>query len=393
MTSRERVKTAFEHKEPDRVPVSELYINSPVASQVLGRLALTGWSGYVRCQIMGDMLIEGRAKEFYSQEVIDLVELYDKLELDTILIERPPMANPAIPVKIDETTYLYNDKENGIYQTVHYDPVTDNFHSVDSNFHNAGLDEFERYVNILEKDPLDLNAYDWSQAEYIIKRCKDRKFIMAVVEIDFPPMSMGSLGGIFLEAMAFCPELCERYLDYRVKKGLKFIEKYAAMGVDCIFDGEDLAGNTGLLFSPECYMKMYAPRFLKLSEAIHKNNMFYLRHTDGNIMKFADEFLLKSGFDGYHSIDPEAGMDRGLVKKLYGSQITLMGNVDCGRALHLGTKEDVEKETLDAIKTLSPGGGHILSSSNTIHSHVPYGNYMAMLEIARKHGCYPIQIK
>jgi hypothetical protein len=250
MTSRERVKTAFEHKEPDRVPVSELYINSPVASQVLGRLALTGWSGYVRCQIMGDMLIEGRAKEFYSQEVIDLVELYDKLELDTILIERPPMANPAIPVKIDETTYLYNDKENGIYQTVHYDPVTDNFHSVDSNFHNAGLDEFERYVNILEKDPLDFNAYDWSQAEYIIKRCKDRKFIMAVVEIDFPPMSMGSLGGIFLEAMAFCPELCERYLDYRVKKGLKFIEKYASMGVDCIFDGEDLAGNTGLLFSP-----------------------------------------------------------------------------------------------------------------------------------------------
>ena len=50
-------------------------------------------------------------------------------------------------------------------------------------------------------------------------------FIMAVVEIDFPPMRMGSLGGLFLEAMSFEPELCERYLDYRVRKGKKFIEK------------------------------------------------------------------------------------------------------------------------------------------------------------------------
>ena len=42
MNSNARVALAFQHKEADRVPVSELYINSPVASKVLGRIAYTG---------------------------------------------------------------------------------------------------------------------------------------------------------------------------------------------------------------------------------------------------------------------------------------------------------------------------------------------------------------
>jgi uroporphyrinogen decarboxylase len=216
-------------------------------------------------------------------------------------------------------------------------------------------------------------------------------FIMAVVEIDFPPMSMGALNGvIFMESMLLQPELCERYLDYRLRKGIRFVEKYAGMGVDCIFDGEDLAGSSGPLFSPQDYMRFYAPRFRMLSEVIHKNNMLYLRHTDGNIMLFADEFLLQSGFDGYQSIDPCAGMDLKLIKAKYGDKVTLMGNVDCASALHLGTREDVIRDTLRVIKTAAPGGGHIISSSNTIHSSIPTANYMQMLETVRKYGDYPI---
>lgn len=393
MNSKERVRLAFSHKEADRVPVSELYINSPVATKVLGRLAYTGWSGYIRCEVMNNMLIDGRGEEFFLQEAIDVVELYEKLELDTVLIERPPLKNFTIPVAIDETTWRFDDKENSLFSIMHFDRKTDLFHTANSNFHQGGLDEFERYVKLLEKDDIDIERYNWSQAEYIRQKCGAQKFIMAVVEIDFPPMSMGAIGRFFLEAMAFRTDLVERYLDYRVRKGLKFIEKYASMGVDAIFDGEDLAGNTGPLFSPKDYMKYYAPRFKKLADAVHQHGMFYLRHTDGNITSFADEFLLKSGFDGYHSIDPEAGMDLKWVKENYGDKVLLMGNVDCGYVLHLGTKGDVIKDTLRVIKTASPGGGHIISSSNTIHSDVPYENYMQMLETARKYSGYPINIE
>jgi len=391
MNSKERVKLAFSHWEADRIPIGELYINSPVASEVLGRTAYTGWGGFIRCGIMNKMLIEGRGEEFFHQEVVDLVELYKKLELDLIMIERPPLVNPIIPKLIDETTYRFDDPQNGLWSIIHYDKLTDSFHTADSNFRNGGIDEFERYVDMLEDDDLNLDKWSWNQAEYIMEKCGRDMFVMAVAEIDFPPMSMGALNGvIFLEAMALYPELCERYLDYRLRKGIKFVEKYASMGVDCIFDGEDLAGGSGPLFSPEDYLRFYAPRFQKLSQEIHKNNMLYLRHTDGNIMQFVDEFLLHSGFDGYQSIDPCAGMDLKLIKEKYGDKVTLMGNVDCAAALHLGTKEDVIRDTLRVIKTAAPGGGLIISSSNTIHSSIPTKNYMQMLETIRKYGEYPI---
>lgn len=391
MNSKERVKLAFAHIEADRVPVGELYINSPVASDILGRTAYTGWGGNIRCGIMNKMLIEGRGEEFFHQEAVDLVELYRKLELDMIMIERPPPVNPIIPSKLNETTYQFDDPSNGLWSIVHYDRQTDSFHTADSNFYHGGMDEFERYVNMLEKEELDLDRWSWEQAEYILEKCSHDMFVMAVVEIDFPPLSMGALNGVvFMEAMLLRPELCERYLDYRVRKGIRFVEKYARMGVDCIFDGEDLAGSGGSLISPEDYMKFYAPRFQKLSEAIHANGMLYLRHTDGNIMHFADEFLLHSGFDGYQSIDPSAGMDLKLMKNKYGDKITLMGNVDCAQALHLGTCEDVTRDTIRVIKTAAPGGGLIISSSNTIHSSIPTRNYMQMLETARRYGTYPI---
>jgi uroporphyrinogen decarboxylase len=392
LNSKERVITAFSHREPDRVPVSELYINSPVASKVLGRLAYTGWSGHIRCEVMNTMLMQGRADEFFLQEAVDLVELYDALELDTVLIERPPLKNPSIPNTVGDTTWRFDDPENNMFSVVHFDRDTDLFHTPDSNFHRGGIEEFARYVALLEKDDINMDRYNWSQAEYITEKCVGRKFVMAVVEIDFPPMSMGAIGSLFLEAMAFEPELVGRYLDYRVRKGLKFIEKYASMGVDAIFDGEDLAGNNGPLFSPKDYMRYYAPRFNTLAEAAHRHGMYYLRHTDGNIMRFADEFLLQSGFDGYQSVDPQAGMDLALIKKTYGDKVLLMGNVDCGHVLHLGTRKDVIADTKRVIRDASPGGGHIVSSSNTIHSSVPYDNYMQMLETVRKYGRYPIEI-
>ena len=392
MNSKARVKVAFTHQEPDRVPVSELYINSPVASAILGREAFTGWSGRIRCLRMNTMLIEGRADEFYEREVVDLVELYRNLELDTILIERPPLKKPLIPQKIDDTTWRFDDTDTGLWQIVHYDPKTDNFGCPDSNFHQGGLPEFERYVKLLEEDKIDLSIYSWKQAEYIIEKCPD-KFVMAVADIDFPPMSMNTIGSIFLEAMAFEPELCDRYLNYKLKKAIAFTKKFASMGVDCIFDGEDLAGNNGLLFSPKDYDHFYRCRFRELAQIIHGNGMLYMRHTDGNIMKIADQFLLHSDFDGYHSIDPSAGMDLAEIKSQYGSQITLMGNVDCGNVLHLGSEEDVEHDTLRVIKTASPGGGHILSSSNTIHSSIPVRNFLKMLDTARKFGKYPINLE
>jgi hypothetical protein len=392
MNSKERIKMTFQHREPDRVPVTELYINAPAASDLLGRETWIGWGGKVRCGILNQMLIEGRAEEFYRKEVEDLVDIYRYMGLDAIIIERPPLKQPAIPKVVEKNIWKFEDPGSGMWNVIKYCPDTDLYHEIDSTIRQGGIAAFEKYVELLEKDPLDFERWSFGQADYIMKKCGRDMFVMAVVEIYFPPMSFNSWGGVFLECMAFRPDLVERYLDYWVRKGLKFVEKYAALGVDAVFDGEDLAGSTGPLFSPAAYRKYYLPRFQQIIAACHKHNLLYVRHTDGDIMPFAKEFLEDTGIDAYHSIDPSAGMDIGYIKKKYGDKITLWGNLDCGRTLTLGSKEDVAREVKQIMKVASPGGGHVLTSSNTITSDVPTENFVAMVETVKEYGKYPINI-
>lgn len=62
MTSKERVKRAFNHQEPDRVPVFEIHIDSKPGSEILGHYAPTGIGGEVR-KMQNEMTIAGKATE------------------------------------------------------------------------------------------------------------------------------------------------------------------------------------------------------------------------------------------------------------------------------------------------------------------------------------------
>jgi uroporphyrinogen decarboxylase len=52
----------------------------------------------------------------------------------------------------------------------------------------------------------------------------------------------------------------------------------------------------------------------------------------------------------------------------------------------------VVAETREVIRKAAAGGGLILSSSNSIHSSVKPGNYLAMWNALRMYGVYPIRL-
>jgi uroporphyrinogen decarboxylase len=53
-----------------------------------------------------------------------------------------------------------------------------------------------------------------------------------------------------------------------------------------------------------------------------------------------------------------------------------------------GTPAEVVEATKEALRKGMPGGGFILSSSNSIHSSVKPENYAAMLQTLREYGRY-----
>jgi uroporphyrinogen-III decarboxylase len=123
----------------------------------------------------------------------------------------------------------------------------------------------------------------------------------------------------------------------------------------------------------------------------HRHGVPYLRHEDGSITAVEKQFLLGSGIDGWHAIEPEAGMDICYFKDKYGDRITLAGNIDCALTLVYGSPDDIRKEVREKIRHCAPGGGYIASSSNSIHNGVPARNLLIMREAIEEYGHYPIK--
>jgi uroporphyrinogen-III decarboxylase len=58
----------------------------------------------------------------------------------------------------------------------------------------------------------------------------------------------------------------------------------------------------------------------------------------------------------------------------------------------LKERADIVEEVKRCIRDASPGGGHILSSSNSWAAGAKLENCLAMVEAAKTFGAYPIKV-
>jgi uroporphyrinogen decarboxylase len=148
----------------------------------------------------------------------------------------------------------------------------------------------------------------------------------------------------------------------------------------------------GPLVSPDSFEELFLPGFKTIVEEIKRSGGFVIKHCCGNINSLLD-MLVDSGIDALHPLDQAAGMNIREVQEKYGDKIVVIGGVDCGDLLTNQGVEEVELETKRVLKEVSAKGGHILSSSNTIHPKVKAENYLTMVNTAKEYGTYPINIE
>jgi uroporphyrinogen decarboxylase len=143
--------------------------------------------------------------------------------------------------------------------------------------------------------------------------------------------------------------------------------------------------------SPQHFRELFYPGLCRVMGGFKELGLTVIKHTDGNLWPIID-MIVDSGIDCLDPLDPLGGMDLAEVKAKYGHRIALKGNVDCVHLLSFGTPEEVVEATKEALRQGAPGGGYILSSSNSIHSAVKPENYQAMLDTWREYGRYPISL-
>jgi hypothetical protein len=216
-------------------------------------------------------------------------------------------------------------------------------------------------------------------------------------DLDLPLLAPAYAHGIWTDVdlmmtMRLAPEVARRHFELATRRTLARIDQYVGLGIDMIGVGGDFAG-TKLLISPQDYRTFIVPEVRTCARRIHDAGRWAVNATDGDIWPVIDDFILGCEVDGYLEIDYHAGMDMRRLKGQYGERVTLIGNLDCGNVLSLGSRQEVRQHVIDCLEAGWGDGGHILCASNAITASVPIGNYLAVVSTYREvYGLPPLSL-
>ncbi len=357
MTPKERFMCALELGTPDRVPMWD-WFDEPVTLGVAEQLGLTS---------KGDQGILRRGDE--TDESIDLYcRVVEELQLDA---------------------------SQNVYGT--------GFEMIDENY---GRDHFGRtFMTSAHGEPLivepavrtveDIKRYDMrsflSEKDFdgirrVVNRLPDRAHSL---NIKGPfAEAWTNIGGMDKMLLAFVtdPDLARAALRMSVEFTKDLFDLGAEAGVDFIVMDGDLCGNDYMLMSYEHFREFIYPCKQELVEHAHGLGLKIIKHTDGMAWRLMDDFL-EIGFDGFHPIQPQC-MDLDQTKAAMYGKMCVVGNVDCLDLLVFGTPDMVDEATKQVIADGAPGGGYILSSSNSLHPGCKPENVIAMFRAGLKYGDY-----
>lgn len=381
LTSRERVIRAFCLEEPDRVPVFEQEIQPPTSEAALGRVCTIN-NKKLRMKVLEKGHI---SRDLLDRMARDHIDLAKKLRLDAVVLGTNREPGRFTPLRRVSEREWRDDNGYAIY----YFPESDEVASVDLKIREGGVEGLKERIEEL-REPLDIDPENFYVFRKVKKEIEKRNLNLFIFTGSVVFGWHGSWMDSALRWLYTEPSLMIEYLDTFNRRAIEVTKMAIELGADAVLDGGDLAYKHGPMFSPEMYRKFILPYQRMHADAFHKKGVFVVNRSDGWIWPIADDFLINSGVDGYCEIDKSAGMDLGDLKETYGDKICFLGNVDCAGALVRGSEEDVMKETKDCLRKAAPGGGHILCSSNVIHSGVKPENYLAMLGACHKYGRYSL---
>jgi len=342
MNSVERVHTALKRGQPDRVPVMEFVVDEKVACA-----AVPG------CR--------------------DVADCMDRLDMDAVgcgarfeVVERHSDAS-----YVDEWGVTYLPSPEAVAHP-HHGPV-------------KTLADARRY------QPPDPDAPQrLGKLPELVERYKGRRAICFHHRAAF--MWSAYLIGLDNLLLSFLaePELAEVLLDKVLACNLRIVQRAIRAGAEVIVLGDDYAGNKGPMMSPVHFRQFIRPRLEKMVDLIHQEGALCIKHSDGNLYPLLED-IVSAGPDGINPVEPVAGMDLKTVKRLVGDRVCVTGNIDCGQLLPHGTPEQVREAVRQAIADAAPGGGYILTSSNSIHSSCKPENFIAMVRACHEFGGYPLR--
>lgn len=203
---------------------------------------------------------------------------------------------------------------------------------------------------------------------------------------------MRGLENLFMD-MLEQPEVLEAIIDRTLQYWLDwfrlFLDDVGDL-VDVIMIGDDLAAQEGPLFPPDVYRNIVKPRQKRLVQYIKSRTpakIWY--HSCGSVVGYIPD-LLDNGIDILNPVQTSArGMDPLVLKAEFGDVLSFWGGgIDAQHVLPSKSPDEVRAAVRANLDAFKPGGGYVFNNVHNIQADVPPENILTMYDAAYEHGAY-----
>lgn len=381
MNSRERVKLALAHKEPDRVPID---LGATIISSIHKQ-------AYIELKDHLDMEDGDVQMSDHVQQLPYLDEaLLERFGVDFRMVQLPAATASGLQYFEEGDYYAFIDrwgsklhmpKDGGLY-----------FDWVDFPIKEPAMQALDAY-EWPQPDPPELIAKLRGQAKYLYENTDYALVGSAIIGggiFEQPARTMGLEN--FLMALvtepAFADRMMEQITDIYIESCNRYLDQVGEY-LQVFTYWDDVNTQSGWVISPDIYRKMIKPKQRRLVEAIkRKTDAKLFFHGCGAVFDLIPD-LIEVGFDIINPVQVSArGMDTKRLKDTYGNDIIFWGGVDTQQIMPFGTPEDVADEVKRRIDDLAPGGGFVFAAVHNIQAQVPPENIVAMFDTALEYGQY-----
>ena len=347
LSHRERVLTALDHMNTDRVPIAMVCsgINKPAHEDLQAYLAAE----------------RGCSVEEYLRPLIDIRDV------------TPSYSGPPLGADTD----LWGVRRKS------------------TSYGRGSYDEIDLYPLGDADDVSDVRAHAWPSPQWFdyeglaeqcasLRREGDYCLMTKNGNIFETAWYMRGFEQAFVDLMLrpeLAHEIFERVCRFYVEHFTRILTAVPGE-IDLVFTADDIGGQHGLLMSLKMWEEHVKPYHVRLNRAIHDFGARVIYHTDGAVMS-AVPGLIDMGIDVLQALQFDAaGMDPRTLKDSYGDGLCFQGGVSVQHTLPFGSAEDVRREVQERIAVLGRDGGYILGPSHMIQAGTPPQNIVALFDAA-----------
>lgn len=156
--------------------------------------------------------------------------------------------------------------------------------------------------------------------------------------------------------------------------------------------GTDFGTQNGPFIAPRNYRSLFQPFHKAVNDWIHQHTQWKtFIHSCGSVLALIPDFI-DAGFDILNPVQTSAaGMEAAGLKERFGDRLTFWGGgIDTQQTLPFGTPDEVRAQVRERMQVFGPSGGFVFNTIHNVQSRVPIANLLALYEAIKEFRKYPL---